>query len=170
MLDSSGTWQIPGFGEMYDEGYYKEDKQHHVILKLPEYVRDLVGNGHIALELEVDTRGVEGWQENVEYSKGTRRLRKYRLYTEAKTWSDAEAHCNRESGHLVSVPSEEENKKLFYVGADGDVWLGGHDIDTKGVWQWTDGSPWRYNSWSKGYGEIGRTTNFLSSSREIWWD
>ena len=78
--------------------------------------------------------------------------------------------CNREGGPLASVLSEEENKELVVVGADGDVWLEGHDIDTKGVWHWTDGSPWRYNSWSKGYGERGRTTNCLSSSREIWWD
>ena len=65
--------------------------------------------------------------------------------------------------------SEEENKELFALGAEGDLWLGGHDLDKEGAWEWTDGSPWRYTTWEDEYGKIGRTSNCLSSI-ENWWD
>ena len=59
--------------------------------------------------------------------------------------------------------------ELFALGAEGDLWLGGHDLDKEGVWEWTDGSPWRYTTWEDEYGKIGRTSNCLSSI-ENWWD
>ena len=168
MWNTCGSWHTPWFGETYDDGYYKEDKYHHIILELPENIRDVVGHGHFVIELEVDIREPVGWQEYVEYSEGPKRPKEYTFYTEGKSWQDAEAHCKSEGGHLASVLSKEENMELFALGAESDLWLGGHNLDNEGVWEWTDGSPWTYTTWAEDNGKIGKSK--CLSSIETWWD
>ena len=100
------------------------------------------------IQLEVDTREEEGWQEEVEYLG-----QRYVYHEEKKTWPDAEAHCQSEGGHLASVLTREEQKEvrraLLAESYYGDVWLGGSDRGEEGVWQWTDASPWSYTDWRK---------------------
>jgi hypothetical protein len=106
MWNINGSIQSPRFGEKYEEEYFKEDRTYNMIIDLPQDITHLVGSGSLVIEVEVDTREEEGWHEEVQL-KGELNKR-YKLYTENKTWSDAAAHCQGEGGHLASVLTEEE--------------------------------------------------------------
>ena len=86
------------------------------------------------IEVDVDTREEEGWHEEVVYSKkGDHIFRrnentlKYKLYDESKTWSDAEAQCISEGGHLASVLTQEEKRVAAAAAGVKNVWVGGTD-------------------------------------------
>ena len=88
------------------------------------------------------------------------------LGTDMKTWPDAEAHCQREGGHLASVLTEEEKKYAMAASGGLSVWLGGTDQEKEGRWMWTDQSPWDYKQWndmfgSLKYGNMGEKFNCL---------
>ena len=138
MWNNNGTWHTPWFGEEYAKIYYEEDRQYLVTLQIPLNLAEQVNGGSLMVQLEVDTREEEGWQEVVSYWEGP----KYKLYKEEKTWSNAEAHCQADGGHLASVISEGEQEEVIAELDDKSwVWLGGSDSDSEGVWRWTDGSP-----------------------------
>ena len=80
----------------------------------------------------------------------------YKYFGERLSWYDAQARCEQEGGHLTSIHSAEEN--LFVTSLqpkdsarDSGIWIGGNDIDTEGIWEWTDGSTWNFQIWR--YGE-----------------
>ncbi|XP_011664476.2 echinoidin-like [Strongylocentrotus purpuratus] len=99
----------------------------------------------------------------------------YRLFSDLKTWHEAEAFCNQFSvpslgetdrdslGHLVSINSPDENNFVVaYFESTGvkdrhsngnyygrDVWIGLHDISTEGSFEWTDESPFNFTMWSR---------------------
>ena len=72
----------------------------------PGNLAELVGDGSLVIEVEVDTREEEGWEEYVETNVGE--VRKYKFYDIEMTWTEAEAYCQSEGGHLASVPTQEE--------------------------------------------------------------
>jgi hypothetical protein len=115
-----------------------------------------VGSGFLVVELKVDTRDAEGWQEEVLYSEG-----RYELYTDYKSWSGAEAHCQAEGGHLASILTAEEHREAAKVAGRDSVWLGGTDEDLEGTWRWTDGSAWAYTGWEAGHGSSGKKYNYI---------
>ena len=39
-----------------------------MVLELPDDIKDQVGNGSLAIELEVEIRENEGWQERLKYA------------------------------------------------------------------------------------------------------
>ena len=47
------------------EEYHKEDRDFHVVLELPDDIKEQVGSGSLIIDLEVDTREDEGWTEQV---------------------------------------------------------------------------------------------------------
>ncbi|XP_076581431.1 type-2 ice-structuring protein-like [Chaetodon auriga] len=71
------------------------------------------------------------------------------------TWAQAEKHCQGQGGHLASVHSFREYHEiqmmikirthLYTV-----TWLGGYDVGREGVWFWSDGTPFKFNSWAAG--------------------
>ena len=69
MWNKNGTITTPWYGESYVKEYYKEDRDIHLILELPEDIKDQVGSGSLIIELEVATREQEGWEEQVKYTK-----------------------------------------------------------------------------------------------------
>uniref|UniRef100_A0A8C6S314 C-type lectin domain-containing protein n=1 Tax=Neogobius melanostomus TaxID=47308 RepID=A0A8C6S314_9GOBI len=75
-------------------------------------------------------------------------------FSPAMKWQDAEAHCTKEQGHLVSIHSEEEHSFITGIVQQSptgiSLWMGGHDSITEGGWEWTDGSPFRYIHWNAG--------------------
>ena len=54
MWSQNGTIATPWFGEHYVEDYYKEDHAFHIVLEFPEDVKELIGSGTLAIDLEVD--------------------------------------------------------------------------------------------------------------------
>ena len=110
----------PGFGSF------------KAVLQFPDNLTEQVGNGSLVIDLEVDSE-----QEEVEYTTGP----KYRLFTEGKSWKEAEAHCNKQGLDFASVLSERDKEEVDLVAAGKNVWLGG--IFQGGRWQWSDNSTWK---------------------------
>ena len=156
MWNKQGTWQTPWFKEERQNNYYTEDKNYKVVLEFPEDLKEQIGAGSLVIQLKVDTRVKEGWQEEVVYWEGP----KFKLHTKGKSWTEAEAHCQAEGGHLASVVSEGKQEEVMAeAGTMGYVWLGGSDQKEEGGWQWTDGSQWAYTNWEAGYGNKGDRKN-----------
>ena len=77
------------------------------------------------IELEVDTQ--EGWQEEVRFTTASWGSERFKMFTDRKTWVDAEAHCQSAGGHLASVLTKEEQKEVVALiyGDYAKFWLGG---------------------------------------------
>ena len=159
MWNTNGTITTPWYGEEYVEEYYREDRDFHMILELPDGIQDQVNSGSVLIELEVDTRVEEGWAEQVFYKElkegeVTFQERIFTLHKTGKNWIEAEAECQREGGHLASVTSEEVNGELARLAGDYKVWLGARR--EAGKWSWSDNSTWgRYTKWSHKQGNDG---------------
>ncbi|XP_038065858.1 alpha-N-acetylgalactosamine-specific lectin-like [Patiria miniata] len=84
----------------------------------------------------------------------------YRLFGNAKTFSEAENHCqdftNVGQGHLTSIANAQENNLLFTVWkstrgtAEGGLWIGFTDEVEEGNFIWTDKSVVNFTEWSDG--------------------
>ena len=126
----NGSFASPWYHDEYDDKYFKESKHQKLILNFPDNVAELVGSGSLVIQLEVDTREEEGWQEQVRYREG----HSYKMYWDwTPSWSAAEAHCQKEGGHLASVVTEEEQEEVRLVAEGQEVWLGGSDLEQEGV-------------------------------------
>lgn len=70
------------------------------------------------------------------------------------TWDNARTFCNENApynvGELTSIPDAATNDFLHTLIKDKDVWVGGYYDNITSGWQWTDGTPWQYNSWYAG--------------------
>ncbi|XP_051023036.1 secretory phospholipase A2 receptor [Acomys russatus] len=66
------------------------------------------------------------------------------------SWNEAHSSCQMQGGALLSITDEnEENfirKQLSREAAE--VWIGLNQLDEKAGWQWSDGTPLSYLSWS----------------------
>ncbi|XP_060635655.2 C-type lectin lectoxin-Thr1-like [Anolis sagrei] len=79
------------------------------------------------------------------------------LFTEEKTWTEAEVACQRygQNGHLASFLSAQENTMVAqfiaanYPGIEG-VWIGFHDPKKNGRWKWTDLATTNFRPWKIG--------------------
>ena len=67
LWNKNGKYQSPGFGGSYDERFYMANREYRMALVFPEDMMEQVGGGRLVIELEVDTREVEGWREEVRY-------------------------------------------------------------------------------------------------------
>ena len=153
MWNTNGTITTPFYGNDFIEEYYKEDRDFHIVLELPDDIKEKVGSGSLNIQLTMDTRESEGWEEHVRYielPKGyteTHLNHAYKLHTTEKNWTEAETECQREGGHLASVTTEEVKEvisSMAYIHTDsGRVWLGGKRVS--GEWNWSDNSTWRLN-------------------------
>ena len=158
--------ETPGLGLSSANNIYK------ITLLFPSDLVEQVGNGSLVIQLGVDMRKEEGWQEEVVYLEtpkwGTSR---YNLWTSGrvdeneyesfKTWEDAKKQCRMEGGQLASVLNKNDHDKLKTVAEGKRMWLGGADQDKEGVWKWVDGTPWGYSKWDKVYGKEETNKNCL---------
>uniref|UniRef100_A0A1W7RBC2 Cadam10_CTL-12 n=1 Tax=Crotalus adamanteus TaxID=8729 RepID=A0A1W7RBC2_CROAD len=87
----------------------------------------------------------------------------YRVFKQLKTWEAAERSCSQkaEGGHLASIQSLAESAYVAQLASNpprlSNVWIGLSGSRKGGNWQWTDGSPFDYQSWKR-----GQPNNFLS--------
>ena len=178
MSNNHGKVKTLGFEEDYEKDHHKYDRKQQFKILISEDLKNQVGSGSLVVQLEVDTRENEGWQEEVVMYTSNSVNRQdmifdYKLYKEAMTWADADAHCKDQGGNLASVHSEEEQQKLTSTtgvmleglsrrkrGGGGGlkvrqakekkypkgVWIGGSHRE-EGDWSWSDGSTWKYANW-----------------------
>lgn len=67
----------------------------------------------------------------------------YFLFREAKTWHEAEAHCERMGGHLVILDDAGEPEVVFGEALRNSIsiWLGCSDERIEGQWRWLNNTP-----------------------------
>ena len=89
-----------------------------------------------------------------------------------RNWTMAEDNCVANGGHLASVSSSTDWKKVqafvAMLGAEKDhIWLGG--IKREGNWSWSDGSDWSEDHWNLGYYDHP-DKNCLALGNGEWYD
>jgi len=91
----------------------------------------------------------EGWEANGAHC--------YLWGDEKKNWTAAEDFCRGEGGHLATVNTNATKEFVLEGLASKNpssswvrVWIGGSDIEEKGVWKWTDCTPWEDMFWAPG--------------------
>ncbi|XP_033982866.1 galactose-specific lectin nattectin-like [Trematomus bernacchii] len=70
-------------------------------------------------------------------------------------WASAETDCLALGGNLASIKSTTEYDFIRQLvrtatGKDLQFWVGGHDAVMEGVWLWSDGFKFNFESWGKG--------------------
>ena len=75
---------------------------------------------------------------------------KYVYYADKTTWYAAQAFCEAQGGHLVTVTTQEENDLLKSLCGENNIWLGGTDVETEGQWKWITGEAFEYANWNSG--------------------
>ena len=82
----------------------------------------------------------------------------YKHFPNGKSWKRARCSCKFSApdndGDLASVPNQETNDFLSKL-ATGNFWVGGYR-NTFNEWSWSDGTPWTFESWSKGQPDDNR--------------
>ncbi|XP_026108409.1 C-type mannose receptor 2-like [Carassius auratus] len=71
------------------------------------------------------------------------------------TWSDALRYCRQNHVDLVSVHSEEMQRRVMNVvkhASTAEVWLGLRHSCTVGIWYWVSGDTVCYQNWAPGNG------------------
>ena len=93
-----------------------------------------------------------GWTYHFQNNYTPNIARCYKHFPEEKTWTDARSFClsvGQTNGDLASIPDHTTNEflttlstKISYIGAS--------DLNLKGTWIWTDGTPWNFEKWAPG--------------------
>lgn len=74
--------------------------------------------------------------------------KRFLLVGQPAKWEASHARARELGGHLASVDTAELNAWITATFAtDGAIFLGGQCGIPGGPWEWTDGSPWTYQSW-----------------------
>ncbi|XP_077987399.1 uncharacterized protein LOC144442001 [Glandiceps talaboti] len=69
------------------------------------------------------------------------------------TFDDAEGECQVKGAHLTSILDMEEHTFILRLAmvVKGSLWIGLHDRNNEGNFEWTDGNPYSFSYWN--YGE-----------------
>ncbi|MCR5781174.1 MAG: leucine-rich repeat protein [Clostridia bacterium] len=65
------------------------------------------------------------------------------------TWSDAQAYCESQGGHLATVTSQEEMDAIKPL-ITNNTWLGATEEEQDGTWKWVTGEEFAYTDWNDG--------------------
>ena len=82
---------------------------------------------------------------------------------ERRSWRDARARCETVGGHLVTIDTEDENRRFAVV--DEDTWIGLQDFDFHRRYTWLDGTPLDYTNWANGQPNGSGDNNCVSLLR-----
>uniref|UniRef100_A0A8C5WA99 Mannose receptor C-type 2 n=1 Tax=Leptobrachium leishanense TaxID=445787 RepID=A0A8C5WA99_9ANUR len=70
-------------------------------------------------------------------------------FQSALSWREAWTSCRQQDAHLLSINEMHEQSYIngLLTGYSSTLWMGLNDMDTNGVWQWSDGSPLKFLNW-----------------------
>jgi hypothetical protein len=94
-------------------------------------------------DLDTDGDGLtDAWERGVG---------RYQVVEGSFTWEQAKADAEAKGGHLATITSEGEwsliNSILGSEINGKNLWLGGTDSETEGMWKWITGESWTYSRW-----------------------
>lgn len=112
---------------------------------------------------EAGAGGAVGCTNTLDCSCATRSGHDYWFCRNALNWVDAEAHCEAQSMHLVSIDTQSENDFLGSTGAaflvfalNGFAFIGANAQAVAGEWRWVDGTLF----WQGGPGGVAVADQF----------
>ncbi|XP_065683392.1 uncharacterized protein LOC100215503 isoform X1 [Hydra vulgaris] len=84
----------------------------------------------------------------------------YKIINQKTTWDSANSICFNEGGQLLSITNPDEmlyiNSELKALSGKSDFfWIGMNDLDSKGIYRWSDQSPTFLVNWYSGNPKIG---------------
>jgi len=89
--------------------------------------------------------------------------KKYSLYLMSEMpWDEANAWCEANGGHLVTVTSDEENQIVKDLANGKFVWLGGVYSNADAVWTWVTGEEFSYTDWRNGSPSSANTLRYIA--------
>ena len=148
-----GVIETPGYGKTFIESFYQHDHIFKAELEVSNDILKEVDDGSLIIELELDTRRHNGWQEEVTYWKGE----KWFEFSEDdyRSWFDAEQHCKSKGGHLASGNSYAGRSEMA-KSSEGlmPIWIGGKEGPGNETWTWIDGTPMIVSEWKYTYGDL----------------
>ena len=136
-------------GKIFAISSEKHDTVHY-ILKLPENLRQLIGEtGILIVEVTLDSES-----STLKYREGPKYVVPRwdpDLGEIGKTWQEAADQCKGMGGKLPSMKTEQDNNELMFAiqnKGDGDLgyWIGGRN---DGNWSWVDGSDIDVQDWRR---------------------
>ncbi|XP_027143973.1 ladderlectin-like [Larimichthys crocea] len=80
----------------------------------------------------------------------------YRYFETAKTWAEAQSHCESIGGNLASVHNKRENDQFWALALKKATWIGFSDAQQEKHWFWIDGTASNYKNWCSGQPNNGR--------------
>ncbi|MEO1626479.1 MAG: lectin-like protein, partial [Bacteroidota bacterium] len=93
----------------------------------------------------VDKRDIPGF-----IYMGTHKGHQYYCSNFTETWHNARQFCIDNGGHLASINDEEENDFLAGIVAAPSAYIGLHDENQEGSWEWLNGDDFTYSNWIDG--------------------
>lgn len=116
----------------------------------------------------VEIAAICEWENAEEYNiQATFDGKKYQLYDQHMTWSEAKDYCEQIGGHLITISSAEEEKffeALIRIGKNVMYWMGGKYDFELSKWNWITGESFTYSNWD--YGEPNNYIRELDGARE----
>ncbi len=88
-----------------------------------------------------------------------------RQWSEAINWQAAQDQCASHGGHLATIRAPGENNFITGLlgwacnGTGFGAWIGLHDANSEGVWEWVNNEPLTYTSWSPAHGPAHPNTD-----------
>lgn len=76
------------------------------------------------------------------------------MFSNEKTWNDANTACQLNGGYLASVHGSSSNRMIQQLFSDMSsenigIWLGFTYVGPSGGYQWVDQSQFSYTNWAK---------------------
>ena len=79
--------------------------------------------------------------------------RRYRVVTDTgaqASWGDAHTDCLGDGAHLAVIDSDVENNYIQGQLGPDTTWIGLHDMNSEGNFEWVTGTPRTYTNWNDG--------------------
>lgn len=96
-------------------------------------------------------------------SYGSNALAELAYVAQPMTWQNAEVYAqqNYPNGHLVTINDQAENEAVRALVSQSNIesWIGYHDSNVEGEWQWISGESTRYENWLSGEPNDYRVNN-----------
>ena len=78
---------------------------------------------------------------------GVQQFVRYEYFPSNVLWDDAKADCENRGGHLVTLRSSSEENFVNQLSENQRIWIGLHDKNTEGHFEWVTGEPVVYTNW-----------------------
>ena len=92
----------------------------------------------------------------------------YYVSSETASWDNARSYCQHRGAHLLSIPTEFEESWFPFSLKGQHFWTGLNDLDKKGIFRWSDGSPLKYVNWAASNPKKDSKVAYILDGQDCW--